>query len=564
MADHNLPTTSSLYTDVIAQLMARIDESLMLLSVGDASPTNMPTGSLRRNGLNVERWSGTAWAAIARMLSTDNATALTALGVSAFIRQLLDDTDASAARATLGAQASDATLTALAAITTAANKLIYATGSDAFSTTDFTAFARTLLDDADAATARTTLGLTIGTNVQAYDATLAVLAGLALAADKMIYATGSDQVATTTLTAFARTLLDDADAASARATLGAAPLASPALTGTPTTTTPTDGDNSTKIASTAFVQSTVGGYLPITMTSADVTLTDAQASNPIIRVSGALTANVNLIIPVSAKRIYGVRNDTTGAFTLTVKTPAGAGVTIAQGKRNLVYSDGTNMADAFTDFESIALTGNPTAPTQGITDNSTKIATTQYVQSAIIPKTSVMLFIQASAPVGWTKLTTHDNKALRIVSGTGGGSGGTVAFTTAFASKSVAGTISSTTATGTINSTTATGSITGAVSATTLTTTQMPAHTHGQRVYAAISYSGDKPIGFSNTAESPTYTYQTASEGGGGSHTHGDTFAFAGTSHGHTFTGTSHGHTFTGTDIDIDVLHVDAIICQRN
>ena len=220
MANHLQPTTSSLYTDFLAQLMARIDDSVKMLDSVDTAPTGIPVAAIRRNGLNVERWSGTAWAAVARMLSTDNAAALTALGVSAFIRQLLDDADAATARATLGAQASDATLTALAAITTAANKLIYATGSDAFSTTDFTAFARMLLDDADAATARTTLGLTIGTNVQAYDATLAALAGLALAADKMIYATGADQVATTTLTAFARSLLDDADAATARTTLG--------------------------------------------------------------------------------------------------------------------------------------------------------------------------------------------------------------------------------------------------------------------------------------------------------------------------------------------------------
>jgi hypothetical protein len=57
------------------------------------------------------------------------------------------------------AQPLDATLTALAGVTTAADELIYATGSDTFATTSFTSFGRTLVDDADAATARTTLGL---------------------------------------------------------------------------------------------------------------------------------------------------------------------------------------------------------------------------------------------------------------------------------------------------------------------------------------------------------------------------------------------------------------------
>ncbi len=83
------------------------------------------------------------------------------------------------------------------------------------------AFGATLVDDLDAAAARTTLGLVIGTNVQAYDAGLASIAGLTTAADRMIYTTASDVYAVATLSSFARTILDDADAAAVRTTIGA-------------------------------------------------------------------------------------------------------------------------------------------------------------------------------------------------------------------------------------------------------------------------------------------------------------------------------------------------------
>lgn len=54
-----------------------------------------------------------------------------------------------------------------------------------------------------------------------------------------------------------------------------------------------------------------------------------------------------------------------------------------------------------------------------------------------IPPGSKMLFYQASAPTGWTKLTTDNNKTLRVVSGSGGGSGGTNAFSNTFTSLTV-------------------------------------------------------------------------------------------------------------------------------
>jgi hypothetical protein len=85
------------------------------------------------------------------------------------------------------------------------------------------------------------LGLVIGTNVQAYDAGLLSIAAAVTAADRFLYTTALDVYAVGTITTFGRSLVDDADAATARTTLGlvigtdVAPIASPTFTGIVTT-----------------------------------------------------------------------------------------------------------------------------------------------------------------------------------------------------------------------------------------------------------------------------------------------------------------------------------------
>lgn len=97
-----------------------------------------------------------------------------------------------------------------------------------------------------------------------------------------------------------------------------------------------------------FLEDAVSEKSDITVTTADVTLTDAQQRSLYLNVSGALTGNRSIIVKTGQKGFWFVSNGTSEAYTLTVKTLAGSGIAVTQGNRSILYSDGADVVLAMT------------------------------------------------------------------------------------------------------------------------------------------------------------------------------------------------------------------------
>lgn len=159
----------------------------------------------------------------------------------------------------------------------------------------------------------------------------------------------------------------------------------------------------------------------------------------------------------------------------------------------------------------VNLTVTGTAALSADPTTSLQAATKQYVDnnSQTFASGTAILFVQSTAPTGWTKSTTHNDKALRVVSGTAS-SGGTYTFSSTFAN--------------------------GNTGAFTLSTNEMPSHTHPLTIYTGTSI-GASQAGGTNRLDLGSATFNTSGTGGGASHSHG---------------------------LSLAVAYVDVIICTKN
>jgi hypothetical protein len=338
----------------------------------------------------------------------------------------------------------------------------------------------------------------------------------------------------------------------------------------------------------------ITGSADVAFSSADVTvtLTDTNATqaarNLRLNLTGTSGGARNLVLGSGCQieKLYLINNGLADA--VTVKNTTGTGIAVPAGKTMFVFNNGTNVVDATTALSSVYVTSAITnaaltaskpvftdgsknlvstgtlAVDQGGTGNTTNVAysvivggtttggayqsvasvgtsgqvlmsngagalpTFQTVSTKAFPTGTRMSFQQTAAPTGWTKDTTAglDNSAMRIVTGSVS-SGGTQGFTTAFASQTPAGSVSIT-------------SVTGSAGATTLSTPQIPSHTHTTGVFS----SSPNNQGKSGPAAAPGNTGSTGGD----------------QSHDHPFSFSSGSGTFTGTAINLAVKYYDFII----
>jgi len=282
------------------------------------------------------------------------------------------------------------------------------------------------------------------------------------------------------------------------------------------------------------------GEITLNGTSSVLNTADGAESDGHYRVlylAGTPTGTHTVTIsPNDQDKLYFVHNANGLGHSVVFTQGSGGNVTIADGRSKIIYADGKGTTAKVTDFSSlIDASSNATSG---------------------VPSGTKQLFVQTSAPTGWTKETSsHDESAIRVTTGNAS-SGGSVDFTTLF--------------TGTVGGTVAT-SVSGTVAGRQLTVGQIPNHQH--YAFHASNVSG----GTQSSLSANTYAARGSGFAGGSfdeKYAIGATGSAANvglTSGAIGASGSSHDHGWSGTATstfsngnDLAVKYVDVIIATKD
>jgi hypothetical protein len=184
-----------------------------------------------------------------------------------------------------------------------------------------------------------------------------------------------------------------------------------------------------------LLEQAVSGYVTQGVTTGtDTTLAmtngaSATARNMFIELTGTGGASTNLIVPTN-KKLYFIYNNTAGA--VTVKVTGLTGVSVPAAAKMVLVSNGTDIVTATNymagaTFPSPTLTGTPIAPTASVGTNTTQIATTAFVQTALQllhPVGSIYTSTSATNPgtsFGFGTWVAFGQGRVMVGAGTGGG-----------------------------------------------------------------------------------------------------------------------------------------------
>ena len=400
--------------DLVAAGVDLIDNGeIDLAKLDQASTTKLGTTAFADDAVTYDKLQNVS--ATDRLLgrSTAGAGNVEEIPLTAAGRALLDDADAAAQRTTLG----------LGTIATQAASSVAITGG---TITGGTITGITDLAVADggtgastAADARTNLGVAIGSNVQAYDAGLQSIAGLTTGADQTIYTTGADTYAVTSLTAAGRALLDDADAAAQRTTLGLGTVATANSIGT------SDLANSAVTAAKLANESTVdlvtslpasGAYVgQLALNTTDSKLyswsgsawTSLKAAGSINTVAGGTVGVVNVTVSTTGDTATVNTNlDNTASAAQFLAGPTAAGGTV--GYRIIAGGDlptATTSAKGgvIVNGNGLTVTGDTIAINNTVTAETANYNLVQYNAKGLV--TGGRTLISADLPVATALVT---------------------------------------------------------------------------------------------------------------------------------------------------------------